>query len=215
MDKPIKLKNISFAYPGGNNVFEGMDFEYEIMTRVGITGANGSGKSTLFKLIMGLIAPLSGSVELFGRKMEREKDFASVRTRIGLLFQNPEDQILCPEVAEDIAFGPLNQGRSREEAEEAVSEALRIFRIEEYRSRNPFNLSGGEKHIVALAGLAAMKPEILLLDEPFDWLDPKRADTVLNYLRGMPSVILVSQDAGLLNEFCTAGVFTLESGRLR
>ncbi len=211
----IKLKNISFSYPDGNKVFEGMHFEYEIMTRVGITGPNGSGKSTLLKLIMGLVAPVSGSVELFGRKMEKEKDFASVRTRMGLLFQNPEDQILCPDVSEDIAFGPLNQGRSREEAGEAVTEALRLFSLEEYRNRNPFNLSGGEKHIVALAGIAAMKPEILLLDEPFEWLDPKRADAVLNYLRGMPSVILVSQDTGLLEEFCTAGVFTLESGRLR
>ncbi len=192
-----------------------MDFEYEAMTRIGIIGANGSGKSTFLKLIMGLIPHASGSLELFGRKMKREKDFASVRTRMGLLFQNPEDQILCPDVSEDIAFGPLNQGKSREETEKAVSEALRIFKIEELQSRNPFNLSGGEKHIVALAGIAAMKPEILLLDEPFEWLDSKRADTVLNYLKSMPSVILVSQDAELLDEFCTAGVFTLESGRLR
>ena len=214
MDTVI-LKNIKFRYPQSKDLFSGLDFTLSAGGRIGITGPNGSGKSTLLKIITGLIKPLSGSVKLFGNEMKEEKEFSRVRTKIGYLFQNPDDQIIFPDVKEDISFGPLNQGRSRGKTGEIVEQVLEQFGLEELKNRNPFKLSGGEKHLVALAGIAAMKPEIILLDEPFEWLDGSYSETVLDYLDGIDSFILISQDKRMLKRLCPDGIYSLASGRLQ
>ncbi len=211
----IVLKEIRFRYPEGSEVFSRLDFNFPAGGRIGITGPNGSGKSTLFKIITGLLRPLSGYVELFGTEMRKEKDFAAFRTRVGYLFQNPEDQILFPSVEEDLSFGPLNQGKSRHQAEEIVKQVLKQFGLESLKNRNPFRLSGGEKHLVALAGIAAMKPEILLMDEPFEWLDDSSMQAVLDYISQTPSFIIISRDKKMLSRICKDGVYILNNGLLK
>jgi len=209
MDKSIVLKDIDFSYPNGVGVFRGFNFKYRTNSKIGIIGSNGSGKSTLFKLIMGLVKPDAGSIEIFGNSMRGEKDFSKIRTRIGLVLQNPEDQILFPNVAQDIAFGPLNQGKTRKEAESIVENVIKELDLQKYEDSNPFKLSGGEKHLVALAGVAAMNPDILLLDEPFEWLDSGHRNAVSGYLRKQSSYILISQDKNILNELCPDGIVKL------
>ncbi len=212
----IALKNIKFHYPGSDDIFSGLNFSLTAGIRAGITGSNGSGKSTLLKIISGLIKPQAGSVELFGNEMKEEKDFSRFRTKIGYLFQNPDDQILFPEVEEDISFGPLNQGKNRIETGEIVTEVIKEFGLKSLKKRNTFKLSGGEKHLVALAGIAAMKPDIILLDEPFEWLDGHHLQIVLDYLSKVDSFILISQDVQLLKRLCAEGeIYVLEKGLLK
>ena len=135
---------------------------------MGLTGPNGSGKSTLLKLIVGLVRATAGRVEVFGRFRTCERDFHEVRGRVGLLFQDSDDQLFCPTVAEDVAFGPLNLGQSRDAARRIVTETLDALGLADYQDRITYQLSGGEKRLVALAAVLAMQPEVLLLGRACD-----------------------------------------------
>ncbi len=195
----INLVNLDFRYEGGMDVLKGASMSLERRERVGLIGPIGSGKTTLLHLIVGLLNPCGGRVELFGSERRSEKDFREVRERAGLLFQDPEDQLFCPTVLEDTAFGPLNQGRTREETLVIVEETLRELGIEGFGERITHHLSGGEKRLVSLATILAMRPDILLLDEPVSGLDPQAADRIRSLLLDLPqAMIIVSHDREFL-----------------
>ena len=167
----INLSDISFAYPGSSKALDKLNLQFHQGDRLGLIGPNGSGKTTMFHIIMGLLKPSSGTIEIFGRQVNGERDFRSVRERIGLLFQDADDQLFSPTVLEDVAFGPLNLGRSQEEAKDIAQSTLELLGLSGFEDRITYKLSGGEKKLVSLATVLAMEPEILLLDEPSNGLD--------------------------------------------
>jgi cobalt/nickel transport system ATP-binding protein len=167
---------------------------------VALVGPNGAGKSTLLSLMSGLFAPSQGIIEVMGRSLTR-KQVGPARRHVGLLFQDPDDQIFMPTVQEDVAFGPMNMELDEKEVKARVEEALRSTSLEGYRDRAPHHLSIGEKKRVALAGLLAMSPEILLLDEPTANLDPQGRRELINVLKGREeTLILATHDLGIAFE---------------
>lgn len=210
----INLSDISYAYPGGSPVLDGLDLEFIQGQRIGLIGANGSGKTTLFHLIMGLIQPISGKIEIFGKPALTEKDFRKVREKIGLLFQDPDDQLFSPTVLEDVAFGPLNLGKSRAEAIEIAKRTLDSLGLGDFEDRITYKLSGGEKRLVSLATILAMEPTVLLLDEPTNGLD-ERTRTILNRIlsRMDLSYILISHEMEFLAEM-TDAIYLMDKGKI-
>lgn len=210
----IRLREVSFGYARENRVLEGVNLTIRAGERVGLVGPIGSGKTTLLHLIVGLLKPQAGTVEIFDRPRAVEKDFWDVRERVGLLFQDPEDQLFSPTVREDIAFGPLNQGRSGEETERIVEETLDVLDLRGFEDRITHHLSGGEKRLVSLATVLAMKPDVLLLDEPVNGLDGAMSGRIQDLLLSLPqAMIVVSHDAGFLGSVCTRGV-EISEGRV-
>ncbi len=201
----VKLKNISFAYPYGEEVFSGLDFQFPANARAGLVGPTGSGKTTLVQIIMGLLNPTSGQVEIFGSICRKEPDFREVRAKLGFLFQDADDQLFCPTVAEDVAFGPLNLGIPRHEVQDIVKETLDMLGLSGFENRVTYKLSGGEKRLVSLATVLAMKPEMLLLDEPTTGLDQKTTDRLAQLLlqSDLPCLI-ISHDRDFLNRTTTS-----------
>ncbi|WP_424927549.1 energy-coupling factor ABC transporter ATP-binding protein [Amaricoccus tamworthensis] len=191
----FELRGIRFGYAGRPPALDGVDFTLEAGERVFITGHNGSGKSTLLKIMVGLLMPQSGSVTAFGERRAVDADFNDVRRRAGLVFQDPDDQLFCPTVAEDVAFGPLNLGQSRTEAMRTVEATLARLDLLHLRDRVTHRLSGGEKRLVTLATVLAMEPEVLLLDEPTNALDEENAGRLTEILLALPqAMVLVSHD---------------------
>lgn len=139
----IALRSVTFNYPGRPAILQELDFELFPGDRVGLVAPNGSGKTTLFHIIMGLLKPCAGEVRIFGQAVCREQDFIAVRQRIGLLFQDADDQLFSPTVLEDVAFGPLNIGKSREEADAIARRTLAKLGLEGFEERITFRLSGG------------------------------------------------------------------------
>jgi cobalt/nickel transport system ATP-binding protein len=211
----IELSGISFGYDARATILEGIDLSLQDGDRVGLTGGNGTGKTTLLHLIMGLRTPLAGTICLFGKRCRDERDFKHARKRIGLVFQDSDDQLFCPTVLEDVAFGPLNLGLSHREARERAEVTLHDLGIAGLKDRVPFQLSGGEKRLVAMATVLAMKPEVLLLDEPTLGLDEAVTDTVLSLLMAYPAKawILISHDRRILDAL-TDKRYRMEGGRL-
>ena len=197
----IELENIQFIYPNGVKVLEGLNFHCREGDRIGIVGANGSGKTTLLHVIMGLLRPTSGRLSLFGREPSGEMDYREVRRMIGFVFQDADDQLFCPTVAEDVAFGPRNLGRAPEDAHEIVHRTLGMLGIEHLEKRVTYQLSGGEKRLVALATALAMEPEVLILDEPATGLSDESVDNFLSVLdRHADTRIIVSHDHHFLDQ---------------
>ncbi len=214
-DSIIKLEGISFAYPGKCLLFDRFDFEFKRRDRIGLMGSNGSGKTTLFHLVTGLLKPLGGRITAFGKARTAEIDFREVREKVGFLFQDADDQLFCPTVGEDVAFGPLNLGKSRDEVKGIVSSTLDVLGLRGFENSVTYKLSGGEKKLVSLATVLAMTPEALLLDEPTGGLDEdttKRVAGILNNL-DIPFVI-ASHDRSFLDE-TTREIWELKKGRIR
>ncbi|SMX36853.1 energy-coupling factor ABC transporter ATP-binding protein [Maliponia aquimaris] len=210
----IELHDLHFAYPGQPPVLAGASMRLGAGERLSITGANGAGKSTLLRIILGLVRPERGSVTVFDTERRREADFHEVRRRIGLVFQDPDDQLFCPTVAEDVAFGPLNLGKTRGEALDIVDRLLTDLDLHHLRDRVTHKLSGGEKRLVTLATVLAMDPEVLLLDEPTNALDPRNADRLAEILTALPQpVLLVSHDPAFRERIAPCAL-ELTEGRL-
>jgi cobalt/nickel transport system ATP-binding protein len=191
----IDIREVEFSYSPERPVLGNCSFRLEPGQRVGLTGANGSGKTTLLHLIVGLVRPSAGMIEIFGKERREEADYYEVRRRVGLLFQDSDDQLFCPTVAEDVAFGPLNLGLKREEARQIVSQTLADLGLGGYENRITYQLSSGEKRLVALATVLAMRPDVLLLDEPTNSLDDQAVQRLLEILLRLPqAMILVSHD---------------------
>ncbi len=211
----IEVRGLTFAYGDGPPVLDALDWVVPAGARVGVTGPNASGKSTLLHLIMGLRAAQQGSIILYGRHRVTEGDFYEVRARMGLLFQDSDDQLFCPTVLDDVAFGPLHLGASPDAAQEAAREALAAVGLAGYEERITSRLSAGEKKCVALATNLAMQPDTLLLDEPTSYLDDRSRDRLLSVLKELPAtLVIVSHDRAFLDAL-TRTRYHLEDGRLR
>jgi cobalt/nickel transport system ATP-binding protein len=213
-DLLINLEGISFRYPDGPPVLNELDFKLRRGSRIGLIAPNGSGKTTLLHVIMGLLKPSSGKLEIFGRPVREEKDFADVRRRIGLLFQDADDQLFSPTVLEDVAFGPLNLGKSKSDAVQIARKTLDFLGLAGFEDRITFKLSGGEKRLVSLATVLAMEPEVLLLDEPMTGLDRTTKAKLTEILAGIGlSYVLISHDFDFLAETADA-IYTMEDGKI-
>jgi len=209
----LDLGDIHFAYPG-RPVLRGVDLTLDAGERIGLTGPNGAGKSSLLLVAVGLLKPTRGRVWALGRVRESEDDFADSRPRCGLVFQDADDQLFCPTVAEDVAFGPLNLGRGRDEAREIVSRTLAMLGLDGFEDRITHKLSGGEKRLVSLATVLAMDPDLLLLDEPTTGLDAATRARLIEILTGLPqAMVIVSHDAEFLQAVGTRQA-ALQDGRL-
>jgi cobalt/nickel transport system ATP-binding protein len=213
-DPLVRLSGVSFSYEPGHNVLDRVNLELQAGDRIGLAGPNGGGKTTLLHIIVGLTKPASGTVEVFGRVRNTEADFVDVRKKVQLLFQDAEDQLFSPTVIEDVAFGPLNLGKSREEAVAVASETLAVLGLRGYEDKITHHLSGGEKRLVSLATILAMKPRVLLLDEPESGLDEDSVDRLVSTLSQLDlSMIAVSHHREFLERITTSGL-VLRKGRL-
>lgn len=208
------MEHISFAYHGLPQVHEDLNFSLSQGQRVGILGANGAGKSTMFLLAMGLLKPGNGRLLHRGKECRREADLRNLRREVGLLFQDPDDQLFCPTVAEDVAFGPRNLGLTKEESLERVDQTLDNLGLGGYQKRITYQLSGGEKRLVSLASVLAMHPTAILLDEPSIGLDEKHTALLERHLLDSDlSWAIISHDRSFLDRTCTS-LLKLDDGRL-
>lgn len=177
----IRLRDIRFKY-NSRYILDGLNLHVRPGDRIGLVGPNGCGKTTLSHIIMGLLKPESGDVEIFGKVRSEESDFRDVRGKIGFLFQDADDQLFCPTVLEDVAFGPLNLGKSPEEAKAIVASTLAALKLDGFAERITYKLSGGEKRLVSVATVLAMEPKVLILDEPTTGLDEETTERLIEIL---------------------------------
>ncbi len=219
MDKVIlESKNLNYIYPDGTHAIKDINFKINKKEKVAVMGQNGAGKSTLFLHLNGLIEPSSGSIEVCGEPIEYNKEkLLQIRQKVGIVFQNPNDQLFAPTVEEDVAFGPMNLGLKQKEVQKRTQEALKMVKMENYKKKAPYHLSGGQQKRVAIAGIIAMKPQIMILDEPTAGLDPQGIDevlTIINQLHqeGM-TIIISSHDVEIINEFAEK-IIVLKDGKI-
>ncbi|SER03539.1 cobalt/nickel transport system ATP-binding protein [Solimonas aquatica] len=211
----LQVSRLSLRRNAVRSLLQHLDLELLPGERLGLRGANGSGKSTLLQALMGLHPLQGGAIEITGRLCRSEADFEALRGVIGLLFQDSDDQLFCPTVQEDVAFGPLNQGLPAAQVRAQVEHSLAQLRILPLAQRPIHQLSGGEKRLVALAGILAMQPQVLLLDEPVSGLDAQARQRVLDVLRALPqAMIVVDHDHAFLEQLCTRQLL-LQDGRLQ
>jgi cobalt/nickel transport system ATP-binding protein len=206
----LAVSHLSFSYPDRRDVLQDISLEVRSGERVGLIGPNGAGKTTLFLLTCGVLKPDGGDVVLFGQPM-RHGDF---RPEIGMVFQNPDDQLFSPSVWDDVAFGPQNLGLSEEEVVSRVDESLSITGVLDLASRPPHHLSGGEKRMASIAGVLAMRPRLVIYDEPSASLDMRSRRRLIRFLQASPEAILVaSHDLELILEVCDR-VVLMDEGRI-
>ena len=216
----ITFEQVSFSYgDAAPHVLDGIDFTVDDGSFTGIIGANGSGKSTLVQLADGLLLPSSGNVVVDGMNTRDKKRLRELRRRVGLVFQYPERQLFASTVADDVAYGPRALGLDAPDVEESVRRALELvgFDYDDIAERSPFALSGGQQRRVAIAGVLAMEPSYLVLDEPSAGMDPSAAlelRTLLQHLNDEgTTIVMVSHDMDEVAELCTH-VVALARGRV-
>ncbi|HKL73627.1 MAG TPA: energy-coupling factor transporter ATPase [Clostridia bacterium] len=186
MEKIIEIKNVSYSYiteDGATEAVNGVTLDINKGSFVVFLGHNGSGKSTLAKMCNGFIIPDEGEIFVNGINTKEEEHIYEIRSKVGLVFQNPDNQMVASIIEDDIAFGPENLGVPRQEIIERVDWALNVVGMEKYRTHTPFKLSGGQKQRIAIAGILAMKPTVLILDESTAMLDPKGRKEVLDTIK--------------------------------
>lgn len=192
----LKTRGIEYKYPDGTHALKGIDLSIEKGKKIVIMGKNGAGKSTLFLHLNGILKPVSGEVVYEGKTIKYNKDtLVRLRSSVGIVFQNPDDQLFAPTVLQDVAYGPLNQGLDSRTARERSLWALKVVEMEDYINKPPHFLSGGQKKRVAIAGILAMGPEVIILDEPLSDLDPAGKDEVkeiLEELNIMGKTVIIS-----------------------
>lgn len=201
---PISIQNLSYTYLDGTQALKGINLSIKANERVALIGANGSGKSTLQLHLNGLILPQEGEVTI-GEWQVCSENLCKIRNFVGLVFQNPDDQLFMPTVWEDVAFGPMNLGLRNKELQDRVIQSMLDVDIDlkRYGEKSTENLSGGEKKRVAIAGVLAMKPQILVFDEPSSQLDPRSRRQLIQLLQSLPlTQLIATHDLDLALELC-------------
>lgn len=214
----LETENLSYTYPDGTKAINNINLAIEKGEKIAIIGSNGAGKSTLFHHLNGLKKAKSGIVKIDGEEMKYSKEnLIKIRQKVGVVFQNPDDQLFSPTVIEDVAFGPMNLGLDRETIDSRVKESLKSVQMEGYENKVPHHLSGGEKKKVAIAGVMAMHPDIMILDEPTAALDPQGAEQVLTILNQLNSqgmtIIISSHDLEMISTFADR-IIVLHEGEI-
>lgn len=211
------LTDVTFSYDKKINVIKGLTLNVEKGEYLAVIGKNGSGKSTLAKLLNALVLPDKGNVTVDGFSSADKKSLFEIRKRVGVVFQNPDNQLVASIVEDDVAFGPENLGVPREEIGKRIDYALDAVGMQEFRQSSPMRLSGGQKQRIAIAGVLALKPEILVLDESTSMLDPKGRKEVLDTVRELNRVhgVTVITVTHYMDEILDADrVIVMENGKI-
>lgn len=209
----VSIRDLGYRYGNGKAALEGVSLEIQPGERLAILGASGAGKSTFLLHLNGILLPHTGVVEIGGVPVHAGT-LREIRSRVGIVFQNPDDQLFTPTVEEDIAFGPLNMGCNSEEVRERVDGALRQMRLEGYETRGTHELSYGEKRRVALATVLAMRPQVIGFDEPFANLDPGMVEQLVEVIRGLDSTVIVISQEILPAIACSDRIAIFHQGRV-
>nr|WP_255670047.1 ABC transporter ATP-binding protein [Aeromicrobium wangtongii] len=209
----MDVRDLHYVYPGGYRALSGVDLHVHVGERVALLGPNGAGKTTLVLHLNGILQPSSGSVSVSGLPVEKA-NLAEVRRRVGIVFQDPDDQLFMPCVRDDVAFGPANLGLRGAELEARVHRALTQVGMNDLADRPPHHLSYGQRRRVAVATVLAMEPEILVLDEPSSNLDPASRRELADIVRSLDvTVLMVTHDLPYALELCERSVI-LSGGRI-
>jgi cobalt/nickel transport system ATP-binding protein len=211
----IRVDDLSYVYPGGLEALRQIGFQIAPGESVGLLGPNGAGKTTLFLCLIGVLPVPTGKVRIAGLDVSLKEQRRALPSRAGIVFQNSDDQLFNATVFDDIAFGPLNLGLPPELVRQRVAEALDKVGLKGFDERVPFHLSAGEKRRVALASVLAMRPDVLLLDEPSMFLDPRGRRELIRLIRSLPvTKIIAAHDLELIRETCQR-VLVLDGGLLK
>ena len=212
----LEIKNLAFAYPDGNQALFGVNLSIGKGERVALLGPNGAGKTTLVMHLNGIHASQQGEVFVAGKKIDTENKEAlkEIRAKVGIVFQDPDDQLFMPTVREDVGFGPYNLGLRGAELEAVVAESLKKVGMLDFIDRAPHHLSFGQRRRVAVAGVLAMEPEILVLDEPSSNLDPASRRELAEILQSLNiTLLMVTHDLPYALELCPRSVI-LSGGKI-
>ncbi len=219
----LSLRRVSFQYPGGSVALNSLDLEVQRGESLAILGSNGCGKSTLLSIVDGLLFPTSGRYEAFGTEITEQRlaleDFnRAFRRRVGLVFQNSDVQLFCPSVRDELNFGPMQLDLSRDQVIERTRDVLALLQIEHLADRAPFSLSGGEKKRVAIGSVLTMNPEVLLLDEPGNELDPRTQAWLIEFLLQLKeagkTLVIATHDLSMVDEVTDRAIVLDENHRL-
>ena len=212
MEKVVDIKGLSYAYPDGNQGLRSVDLAIYPGDNLAVIGPNGAGKSTLLLHLNGILRGNS-TVEICGFSL-LEKNLKEIRKRVGLVFQDPEDQLFSLSVFDDVAFGPINMGYSESEVKQRVAQALEWVGMNGYEQRSPHHLSVGEKKRVAIATVLSLTPEILVIDEPTSNLDPRSKWSLIELLKRLPMTkIIATHDLDLVRALCQRTV-VMDEGKI-
>ncbi|QEQ01623.1 ABC transporter ATP-binding protein [Thermosynechococcus sp. CL-1] len=207
----LEIRDLHFGYGATPSLLQGIDLTVQRRDRLGIMGDNGSGKTTLLLLCAAVLAPQRGTITCLGQSVVA----GQFQPAVGVVLQHPADQLIGATVAEDVAFGPENLGCSPPEVQQRVDQALAKTGTSHLADRMPHQLSGGEQRMVAIAGILAMQPQLILYDEPTAFLDQRSCGTLIEFLQADTTPgLIVSHDPAFLRRVCTQ-IFLLESGHLR
>jgi cobalt/nickel transport system ATP-binding protein len=213
-DPAIRVHELTYAYPGGSPALDHVSFEIQAGESVGLLGPNGAGKTTLFLCLSGVLPIKAGAVNVAGLDPAEPQQRKALPAKAGIIFQNSDDQLFNATVFDDVAFGPLNLRLPADEVKRRVTEALDRVGLIGFKQRVPFHLSGGEKRRAALAGVLAMRPEILLLDEPAMYLDPRGRRGLIGLINSLGGTkIIAAHDLEFIRATCRR-VLLLDAGRL-
>ena len=209
----VELKNVFFSYPDGTETLRGLSVRITHGESVGVVGANGAGKTTLLLHLNGYLMPASGTVTIGDLELSR-RTRREIRKKVGMVFQNPDDQLFMPTVFDDVAFGPLNLGMEGEKVRERVHDALKTVGCLGLEHKPPHHLSSGQKSAVAIASVIAMQPDILVMDEPASSLDPRSRRQLIHLLRDFKHTkIVASHDLDFILDVCERCI-VLQDGRV-
>ena len=208
-EKSLEISGLAYAYPDGNQALYGVNLSINQGERVALLGPNGAGKTTLVLHLNGIIPTMQGQVRVAGEVVDSKnaESIKSVRHKVGIVFQDPDDQLFMPTVGQDVAFGPYNAGLRGLELERAVNEALELVGMSEFIDRPPHHLSFGQRRRVAVATVLAMKPEILVMDEPSSNLDPAARRELAEIITSLDvTLLMVTHDLPFAHELCQRAV---------